>query len=144
MDRFGPADPGQDRTVEEHLGVSIPTREDMDDIEPSELLYQENGARYMTARLMFNVEGDPGLTGVTFILKDNTLVTVRYDEPKSFRMFAHRAGKPGGCGMTAESVLAGLIETIIDRAAEVLQQTRGRITHLARRLRGQDRRGAAA
>ena len=30
--------PKEDGKVEQHLGVSIPTREDMSDIEPSELL----------------------------------------------------------------------------------------------------------
>ncbi len=124
----------EDRVVEEHLGIEIPTREDMDDIEPSELLYVENGARYMTVRLLFNVANEPGMAAVGFILKDNTLVTVRYAEPKAFSMFAMRAAKPGGCGTTAEAVLAGLIETIIDRAAEVLQQTGERLDELSHRV----------
>ena len=42
----------EDQKVEAFVGGSIPTREDMKDIEPSELLYSENGARYMTARLV--------------------------------------------------------------------------------------------
>jgi magnesium transporter len=42
----------EDRQVERFLDLSIPTREEMLDIEPSELLYTENGARYMTARLL--------------------------------------------------------------------------------------------
>ena len=31
----------------------------MSDIEPSELLYTEDGARYMTARVVHNVESTP-------------------------------------------------------------------------------------
>ncbi|WP_276199772.1 magnesium transporter CorA family protein [Chelatococcus sp. XZ-Ab1] len=112
----------EDRLVEQHLGIEIPTREDMEDIEPSELLYSENGARYMTVRLLFAADSDePDITAVTFILKGSALVTVRYDEPRAFAMFANRAGKQGGCGASAEEVFAGLIETIIDRLAEVLQ-----------------------
>ena len=72
------------------------------------------------------------MTSATFIVKDNTLVTVRYEDPKAFAMFAARAAKPGGTGPTAEAVLAGLIETIIDRAAEVLQQTAERIDAISR------------
>jgi magnesium transporter len=45
----------EDRQVERFLDISIPTREEMLDIEPSELLYTENGARYMTARLLCKV-----------------------------------------------------------------------------------------
>src|SRR6476660_2502037 len=105
----------EDRKVEAHLGISIPTREEMSDIEPSELLYSEEGARYLTARLIYNVQVDPDITGVTFILKDQTMVTVRYAEPKAFQMFTNRIAKPDGCVPTAEAVLAGLVETIIDR-----------------------------
>ncbi|MBU3730294.1 MAG: magnesium transporter, partial [Beijerinckiaceae bacterium] len=71
--------PKEDGKVEQHLGISIPTREDMSDIEPSELLYTENNVRYMTMRLFHNVENDlPEIAGVSFILRDNVLVTVRY------------------------------------------------------------------
>ena len=47
-------------------------------------------------------------------------MTVRYGEPRSFNMFMARAVKPGGCRHQPEAVLDGLIETIIDRAAEIL------------------------
>ena len=105
----------------------------MKDIEPSELLYNENGVRYMTARLVCRAETDePCLTGVTFILKNSSLVTVRYEGPKPFQMFAQRAAKPYGCGRTGEAVLAGLIDTIIDRAADVLQMTGERIDTVSR------------
>jgi magnesium transporter len=122
----------EDKRVEAHLGISIPTREDMQDIEPSELLYSEDGARYMTTRLLVHAETDPIMTGVTFIVKDNSLVTVRYEDPKAFAMFAARAARPGGTGPTAEAMLAGLIESIIDRAAEVLQQSAERIDAISR------------
>ena len=125
----------EDHKVETFIGGSVPTREDMKDIEPSELLYNENGVRYMTARLVCRADTDDAcLTGVTFILKESSLVTVRYDEPKAFQMFAQRAAKPAGCGRTGEAVLAGLIETIIDRAADVLQMTGERIDAVSRNV----------
>jgi magnesium transporter len=125
----------EDHAAERYLGISVPTREEMEDIEPSELLYTEEGARYMTARLLCRAETDePVMAGVTFILKDERLVTVRYDEPRSFKMFIQRAARPDGCGTTGEAVLAGLVETIIDRAADVLQITGDRIDALSRRV----------
>ncbi|WP_406857441.1 magnesium transporter CorA family protein [Alsobacter sp. KACC 23698] len=122
----------EDRQVEEFLGVSIPTREEMSDIEPSELLYAEHGARYMTARVVYNVETVPEITGLTFILKDRTMVSVRYAEPKAFQMFTNRIARPEGCAANAEAVMAGLVETIIDRAADVLQETGARLDALSR------------
>ena len=125
----------EDRKVERFLGIEVPTREDQQDIEPSELIYAEHGARYLTTRLLVrSEEHDPGLAGVTFILKGNALVTVRYDEPRAFGMFAHKAGRPFGCGSSGEEVLAGLFETIMDRAADVLQMTSERIDDLSRNV----------
>src|SRR5687768_9493652 len=87
----------EDRLVEVHLNIEIPTREEMADIEPSEILYHENNARYMTARVLCNSETDtPQLIDVSIILTDRALVTVRYGEQRSFSMFMVRAVKPGG------------------------------------------------
>ncbi|GGC62370.1 magnesium/cobalt transporter CorA [Chelatococcus reniformis] len=122
----------EDKLVEQHLNIEVPTREDTDYIEPSELIYAEDGARFMTTRLLYKVDSDPELTSVTFILKDGVAVTVRYGEPKAFDIFANRAAKPNGCGLTAEQVMAGLMDTIIDRAAEVLQQVAENIDHISK------------
>lgn len=122
----------EEQLVEQTLGIEMPTREDMEDIELSELLYQENGARYITIKLIVAVDNDADMAGVTFVLKGNTLVTVRYDEPRAFPMYAFRASKPGGAGTTAEAVFQGLIEAIIDRSAELLQTTAEEINALSR------------
>ncbi|MDR1829011.1 MAG: magnesium transporter CorA family protein [Methylobacteriaceae bacterium] len=107
--------------VEQWFGIDIPTREEMADIEPSEILYFEDNARYMTARVLCHTEADgQHLTDVSFILVNGKLVTVRYEAPTSFSMFISRAAKPGGCPPLAEGVLDGLMEAIIDRAAEIL------------------------
>jgi magnesium transporter len=124
----------EDARVETYLGISIPTREEMSDIEPSELLYQEDGARYLTARVVHQVDTDPTITGISFILKDRTMVTVRYADPKAFQMFTTRIARPNGCEPTAEAILAGLFETIIDRAADVLQATAERLDRLSDRV----------
>ncbi len=113
----------EDHLVEARLSIEIPTRDEMRDIEPSSLLYTENGARYMTARILCHSDTEtPKLVPISFILTDKVLVTVRYDEPRSFQMFASRAIKPGGCVSQPEAVLDGLIETVIDRAAEILRR----------------------
>src|SRR5919205_2814018 len=122
----------EDRLVEAHLSIEIPTREEMADIEPSEILYSENNARYMTARVLCSSDTEtPKLIDVSFILTEKALVTVRYGEPRSFSMFMSRAMKPGGCRHQPEAVLDGLIEAIIDRAAEILGTTGKKIDSLS-------------
>lgn len=118
----------EDRKIEAHLGVSIPTREEMHDLEPSEIIYTENGAHYMTARVICQSDTMvPKLADVTFILTEQALVTVRYDEPGAFNIFLNRVAKPGGCGLQPAAVIEGLIEAIVDRAAEVLRGVGDRI-----------------
>jgi magnesium transporter len=122
----------EDAKVERFLGIEVPTREDQADIEPSEILYAEHGARYLTARLLCRAdEADPILTGVTFILKGSTLITVRYEQPRAFQMFAHRVSRVSGLGKSGEEVLAGLLETILDRSADILQLAGERVDRLS-------------
>jgi magnesium transporter len=123
----------EDRLVEAFLGIEIPTREEMKDLEPSEIIYYEDDARYMTARVLCQSDTEqPKLTPVSFILTHRALVTVRYDEPRSFHMFALRVVKPGACGAQPEAILDGLMEAVIDRAAEILGRVGDQIEDLSR------------
>jgi len=84
----------EDRFVEEALGIDIPTRAEMREIEPSNRFYQERGAFFMTASITYNVEQPvPQTTPVTFILAGDRLVTVRYAEPKAFPLYMQRVDK---------------------------------------------------
>src|SRR5215212_2347175 len=83
--------PAEDKLVEKFLGIAVPTREEMQEIEVSSRLYVENGARYMTATLMCQSESDtPRTTPVTFIMAGSRLVTVRYDDPKPFSLITNK------------------------------------------------------
>src|ERR1700741_133097 len=84
----------EDKVVEKLLGIAVPTREEMQEIEVSSRLYVENGARYMTATLMCQSDSaTPKTTAVTFILAGHKLVTVRYDEPKPFLLIANKLAR---------------------------------------------------
>jgi magnesium transporter len=133
-----------DKLVERCLGVEVPTREEQSDIEPSEILYAENGAFYMTAQLVSRVDSSRAkLAPVSFILAKQALVTVRYDDPKSFQMFLHRSAKIEGGVATPAAVLAGLVETIVDRAADVLQAIDGAIDKLSAQVFDAEDQGSA-
>ena len=77
--------PEEDRFVEESARHRIPTHEEMQEIEPSARLYKEGGAEFMTMTAITNLDGDqPVKRPMTFVLKGNSLVTVRYADPKPF------------------------------------------------------------
>ena len=134
FDLYEPTD-GDDRKVEEVVGVSIPTRDEMKDIDPSSILYKEHDALYMTARVFCWPEGGrPTLADVSFILTPKALVTVRYDDPRAFRLFATRLERPSACDHFSAAVLDGLLDSIVDRSGEVLRDVGDRIEALSHKV----------
>jgi magnesium transporter len=113
----------EEDSVEQLIGVGIPTREEMEEIEISSRLYAENGAYVMTATLPAQADGDrPEMLPVTFVLAGTRLVTVRYHEPRAFQTFPLRAEKADmGC-TSGETILISLLEAIVDRLADVLER----------------------
>jgi len=86
----------EERKAEAFAGIDLPTIEEMDEIEPSELLYSESDARYMTIRVLCLAKTNrPKIANVSFVRKGRVLVTVRYDDPKPFALFAQRAQRNG-------------------------------------------------
>jgi len=122
IDLIGPTS-GEDKTVERALGIAVPTREEMQEIEVTSRLYVENGARYMTATLMSHSEtANPRTTAVTFILAGHRLVTVRYDEPRPFTIAGARLARQCPSGINGELVMMELLDAVIDRSADILER----------------------
>src|SRR5437868_862537 len=114
---------GEDKMIEQLLGIAVPTREEMQEIEVSSRLYVEHHARYMTATLMCNSDtAMPKTTAVTFILSGHRLVTVRYDDPKPFALVGHKLARSCPANLTGETVLLDLFDAVIDRAADILER----------------------
>lgn len=113
----------EEKLVEAALGIEVPTREEMKEIETSNRLYEDNGALYMTTTVAAQLDTDqPVSTAVTFILAGNRLVTNRYLDTKPFQQFIAYAGKhPASC-QNAVTILAGLMEAFIERIADVLER----------------------
>jgi magnesium transporter len=122
FDLVGPTQQ-EDKLVEGRVGIAIPTREEMQEIEVTSRLYVENGARYMTATLMCQSDtAAPKTTAVTFILSGHRLITVRYDEPRPFMIVGHKLARVCPAGASGESVLMELLDAVIDRAADILER----------------------
>lgn len=141
----------EEKAVEELCGIEVPTREEMREIEVSSRLYSEDGGDFMTASLVYGLdEGKPDFGPVTFILVQNRLITLRYTDPRSFQIFATKLCRDGNSsaeaakgyflpsrdhygpppappkpsrmkGPTADSIAIGLLETVIDRVADMLE-----------------------
>jgi magnesium transporter len=106
-----------------HLEINLPTLEDMEEIEISSRLYEEDGAVFMTVRLPASTEeGNPTMGPVTFVLTAEKLVTIRFHDPRSFSIFAERAMRHTLAGDNGETVFLGIIETIVDRLADTIER----------------------
>jgi magnesium transporter len=112
----------EEEAVESHLGMDVPTREELSEIELSSRLYQEGDAQFMTATMLSKVEsGRPETHAATFILVRDTFITLRYVDTTSFHRFNKRVMK-----MTATPEPAALfvmvIDTIVNRMADILER----------------------
>jgi magnesium transporter len=125
----------EDRFAERLAGIEVPTREDLRDIEPSSRLYTIGHAHYLTASLICHADSPtPVLADVAFVLTDTLLVTVRYDRPKSFDLFAASIGRVPAGLPTAQVAMTRLMETIVDRTAEILEMAEMRDDALLGRI----------
>ena len=122
IDLFEPT-PEEERAVESQYGIDVPTREEMREIESSNRLYEEDGAVYLTSTIVTKLDTDlPQNTQVTFILKDGRLITNRYTDPLPFRRFISYAERHAPNCSSGTAVLAGLVEAIINRVADVIER----------------------
>lgn len=130
----------EEAAVEQGLGIDIPTREELAEIEASSRLYAEDGAFFMTANLIRRGENDrPESSPVTFIIKDDLLVTIRYHHPQAFPVYVRRAMKPQTTSTSGWGVLISLLEAVVDRAADHLERVGTIVDETSRRIFDSDR-----
>jgi magnesium transporter len=125
----------EETALEQQLGIEIPSREEMEEIEVSSRLYYEEGAAFMTATLPARTESDDLLMApVTFVLAGERLITIRYHEPRAFQTFPRRAERVNlGC-VNGEAVLVALLEASVDRLADILERVQRDIDAISRNI----------
>lgn len=112
----------EEKLVEHFLNLEIPTREEMVEIEISSRLYKENATWFLTATMIAQHESpDPILDPVTFILTPNQLITMRYIEPRSFKILSNKLQKADPNRYDASTLLLDLLDVTIDRLADTLE-----------------------
>lgn len=117
------------------VGVDLPTPEDMREIEASSRLYVEEGAAVMTTPVIARgTSRQPDIGPLTFVLTPTLLVTVRHTEPLWFAMFAARALRQAHAVDDRVDALLGLLEAVVDRAADVLELVAATLDDLSRQV----------
>lgn len=114
----------EEARIEQFLRIDVPTREEMREIETSNRFYQEGDALYMTATVVTKLDtARPENSQITFILTPDRLITNRYVDPLPFRRYVTYAERHPALCNSAAAVLAGLLEAMVNRIADVLERT---------------------
>lgn len=123
------------RVVNATLQMELPTRADMEEIEVSSRLYQEDGGVFMTALVLANTDGDRPISDViSFVLAHDRLITVRYIDPQPFRTFAARCERTSLNVRGSETVFMALLDVIVDRMADILERAGSDIETISREI----------
>jgi len=121
--------------IQRTTGLEVPSVEDLSEIESSSRLRHQNGVLYLSAPLVYHANSDqPRTTPVGFVLSRERLITVRFEELNSFSTFADRDLATESDPLTSAAVFAGLMDTITDRLADLLESIAAELDVLSHRL----------
>ena len=130
----------EERLVERVIGIGVPTRDDMVEIEPSSRLYRRNGALYLTMGVLYGVnEGRPASEPISFVLTGDRLVTIRYVTPKPILVFSQQARREPETTRDPLTVLALLLDAFIERLADELEETGAEIERISHHIFRRDK-----
>jgi magnesium transporter len=111
---------GESSAFERASGLSVPSKEELREIEASSRLKIKGEALYMTAPLIFAAENEPWLpTPVGFVLSKQLLMTVRFADSAAFDVVAKETSAAEALDPTA--VFVRLLEEQVDHLADLLE-----------------------
>jgi len=121
----------EENFINKALKIDAPTREEMDKIEVMSPFYKEDNAYFMTITAIHKMNKEyPEGTAVIFILHAKCLVTIRYARPRSFSGFSSRSTRLPQLCANPETVFEGLVESLVNELADVLERTGNNIDRL--------------
>lgn len=118
-------DPGEEeeRAVESFLRIDVPTEQEIVEIEDSSRFYQRKDNIYVTATILTRLEtGQVSDTDVRFALTPATLVSVRYQDSRPFRVFSNRLQRDSAEPESSDSIMEKMLELIVDDLADILEK----------------------
>ncbi|WP_448189247.1 CorA family divalent cation transporter [Azospirillum sp. sgz301742] len=116
------------------MGLRLPTREQIAEIEESSRLRLLNGAVHMTVLVLALADTEaPRLTPVSFVVAGGRLATIHHMDAQPFLTFRRKTVRQGFAGVSADAVLVALVEAVVERTAGVLRRTGAELDALSGR-----------
>jgi magnesium transporter len=134
IDVYQPTE-AEEQILETALGTDIPTREEMQSIELSSRLYEENGILFLTGTVLTRADtSNPSSSAITFILSADKLVTLRYEDPVPFKAFHARREANLERYRTSYQMMGGLTDAVVERLADILEGVGANLEHISLRV----------
>ena len=110
--------------VQQATGLHVPTEAEVSEIESSSRLATRDNVLYLSMPLV--AVRNEMATGVAagFVLSQHQLITVRFAPSRVFDLYAETLLKDAPKHGSPAHILVGLMEAIVDRQADVLEQMR--------------------
>src|SRR5690349_5229968 len=127
----------EELAVEQALGLDVPTRDEMKEIELSRRLYREKDRLFMTATILTRSDtGHPESSAITFVLGGGKLTTIRYASPVAFATFASHWVSEGRVYSDGTKAFIGLLDAIVERLADILEHTGAELDRVSMEVLG--------
>lgn len=134
VDLFSPSEE-EERFIEQALGVTIPTRLEMAEIEESSRFYRVGETLYLTPTVISSpVQQAAYKDEVFFVLGAQVLVTVRYSELSAVPSFVARALLNSEIRYTKDLIFALLVDAFVDRMADTLENMQARLGRMLNQI----------
>jgi magnesium transporter len=118
--------------VQEATGLVVPTEAAVSEIESSSRLAAREGVLYLSMPLIRLTDEGPRSVSAGFVLSPERLITVRFAPSQVFDTYAEHMARGPAAPDTGAHVFVGLVEAIVDRQADALEQVSSdldRISH---------------
>jgi magnesium transporter len=119
------------RLIEDHIGMHLPTLDDLAEIERSSQLVVDGEVLRVSCPAVAEADTDhPALSHVGMILTPKLLITMRFAELKAFEATAERLGHAASACGSVEAFTV-LLEAIVDRQADLLERARQQLDEIS-------------
>lgn len=127
--------PAEREAVQTAFDITLPTPEEMAEIEPSSSFYVDGNAVVMVARVMHLTETSYSETApVAFLLTSRALITLRTAAHLPFATFPQRARRTPEAVADSREAIFGLIETVVDRVADIIEMADTHVSETAKQI----------
>lgn len=127
-------DPEEAARVARATDLRVPSEAELSEIETSSRLAMFDGVLYLSMPLVSRLEALPRAAPAGFVLSRERLLTIRFAPSRLFDEFSKRQLSAETAERGGAHILVGLLETIVDRQADALEQMRADLDAISQRI----------